>query len=110
MTRDARCPSCGSVHVDDVHIARCAYRDELRADVAAYAEPLGVPEPTALDLLAHLGDIYQDGSLAHRAAVHLMALGWRPVVGSDAKRLWQPNEGRNDPAAPPTTPPAGRVS
>jgi hypothetical protein len=83
-----QCPVCGTRAADDMHIARCRYRDALRVDLRSRAGRSGIPAVSADDLFAHLANIYEDSSLAHRAAANAIDLGWRPVVGSNPDRLW----------------------
>jgi hypothetical protein len=73
---------------DDQHLARCAYRETLLAEVDAYAVQERIPPTAARDLWAHLNDVYGEGQRATKATLDVIALGWRPVVGSHD--LWQP--------------------
>ncbi len=76
-----RCKHCGAADESPLTQAQCALRAEYRADVARVAAGLDQP-PTALavdDLWAHLNTVYEDGAAAHRAAVTVLRLGWRPA-------------------------------
>lgn len=82
MTRTRRnCPVCGARDADHLHLARCAYLDELLAALNAYAATLdNPPKPVdVVDLVAHLGG-YDDPERAHAAARVVLNLGWRKVL------------------------------
>lgn len=72
------CPTCGARGPDTMHPPACAHRASLRADVIRHAATAGITEHSAGDLWAHLRDIYSEGQLAHRAALNVIDLGWRP--------------------------------
>lgn len=90
MTERRNCPACHAHDVTESHLARCVRQAEERDKAAAHGEDYGVPAVTTADLWAHLGHVasYED---ATRIVRQVLDLGWRPVIGSDPKRLWSRN-------------------
>lgn len=87
MTERVNCPSCGSRDETATHLKRCQRIHEVRAEATALGSSYGVPEVTTADLWAHLGHVASPEE-ATRIVRQVLDLGWRPVVGSDPKRLW----------------------
>lgn len=80
----AACGRCGNrAGHDPIAEAQCELLSVLRRGVVAASARLDQPAPevAVLDLFAHLRAIYEDGTLAYRAACQVLELGWRPVVG-----------------------------
>ena len=101
------CPACGGRDVTDAHLGRCQITTSevtcpacLGAWLASHAErkaaaehgaTYAVPPVTTDDLWAHLGHVASPQD-ATRIVRLVLDLGWRPVVGSDPKRLWREEE------------------
>lgn len=81
------CPACGGRDVTESHLHRCQIVNTERAAAVAYGETYGVPAVTAADLWAHLGHVASPQD-ATRIVRQVLDLGWRPVCGSEPKRLW----------------------
>jgi hypothetical protein len=99
MTERLNCPACHAHDVTENHLGRCARQHEERDKATAHGEGYGVPRVTTADLWAHLGHVgsFED---ATRIVRQVLDLGWRPVVGSDPKRLWsRDRDARTDPQA-----------
>lgn len=87
MTERKNCPACSAHDVTESHLARCALITEERGKATAYGGTYGVPAVTTADLWAHLGHVASPQD-ATRIVRQVLDLGWRPVVGSEPKRLW----------------------
>lgn len=81
------CDACGSRDVTDTHIGRCRRSTTARREAEAIGDAQGIPSVTTADLWAHLGHVASPED-ATRIVRQVVDLGWRPVVGSDPKRLW----------------------
>lgn len=82
-----RCPTCAYPDVPDAHIGRCEQTTRARKEATKLGAGYNVPEVTTDDLWAHMGHIASPED-ATRIVRQVLDLGWRPVVGSDKKRLW----------------------
>ena len=87
MTERLNCPACHAHDVTETHVGRCARQTAERSKATAHGESYGVPAVTTADLWAHLGHV-GNAEDATRIVRQVLDLGWRPVVGSDPKRLW----------------------
>jgi hypothetical protein len=90
------CPCCGSRDVTDAHLVRCRISHAARTEAEAHGAARAIPDVTTADLWAHLGHVASPHD-ATRIVRQVVDLGWRPVVGSDPRRLWSPTtsaEGR----------------
>lgn len=87
------CASCGSRDVTQSHVARCARNHAARTEAQEHAATQAIPAVTTADLWAHLGHVASPED-ATRIVRQVVDLGWRPVVGSDPKRLWSPDGAR----------------
>ena len=85
---DRDCPTCPARDVTEHHVGRCKITTTARNEAADLAERYGVPRVTADDLWAHLGHVASPQD-ATRIVRQVLDLGWRPVVGSEPKRLWR---------------------
>jgi hypothetical protein len=85
------CQSCGGRDVTETHLRRCEIVNTERSAAVAYGETYEVPAFTIADLWAHLGHVASPQD-ATRIVRQVLDLGWRPVVGSDPKRLWSRDE------------------
>lgn len=83
----ANCPSCGLRDVTPDHVGRCERIRTNRSQAVQLGADCGVPTATTDDLWAHLGHVASPDD-ATRIVRQVLDLGWRPVVGSDPKRLW----------------------
>lgn len=81
------CPACGGRDVTESHLHRCQIITTERSAAEAHGETYGVPAVTTADLWAHLGHIASPQD-ATRIVRQVLDLGWRPVVGTNPKRLW----------------------
>jgi hypothetical protein len=81
------CAGCGSHDVTENHIGRCRRRARALDDARGHGAAQGIPAVTVDDLWAHLGHA-ANAEDATRIVRQVVDLGWRPVVGSDHKRLW----------------------
>lgn len=90
------CPHCPVCDVGPNHIERCKVRTAALAEAEVLGAARGVPAVTTADLWAHLGHVAMPQD-ATRIVRQVIDLGWRPVVGSDPKRLWS-SESSNPPA------------
>jgi hypothetical protein len=86
------CPSCGTRDVPPGHVQRCKRIHSNRLAAAQLGDDYGVPTVTTDDLWAHLGHVAAEPEDATRIVRLVLDLGWRPVVGSDPKRLWTASE------------------
>jgi len=75
---------CGARDVTDTHIGRCRRNHDALTDAEAAQ---AIPAVTVADLWAHLGHVGSPED-ATRTVRQVIDLGWRPVVGSDPRRLW----------------------
>lgn len=82
------CDACGAHDVTETHVGRCRRNTAARREAEAHGEAQGIPTVTTSDLWAHLGHV-GNAEEATRIVRQVVDLGWRPVVGSDAKRLWR---------------------
>lgn len=82
------CDACGSRDVPEGHVQRCTWTTERRTAAVKHGETYGVPAVTTDDLWAHLGHVASPDD-ATRIVRQVLDLGWRPVVGSEPKRLWK---------------------
>lgn len=87
MTERVNCPSCSARDVTETHLGRCSVQTAARSEAVVLGASYGVPEVTTADLWAHLGHV-GNAEEATRIVRQVLDLGWRPVVGSDPKRLW----------------------
>lgn len=87
MTDRLNCPSCRSRGVTEAHIGRCRRTYAARTEAEAHAAEQAIPAVTTADLWAHLGHVASPED-ATRIVRQVVDLGWRPVVGSDRRRLW----------------------
>lgn len=87
-TSRLNCPSCGTRDTTETHVGRCRRNTAARTEAEAHGAAQAIPAVTTADLWAHLGHVArpEDATRIVRAVVDL---GWRPVVGSDPKRLWR---------------------
>lgn len=83
-----RCPVCQRADVSGVHVERCEEEDRYRKAASASAEAAGIPVVTGHDLWAHLNSRTHNVLTSALVVQLVIDLGWRPVVGSDPKRLW----------------------
>lgn len=83
------CPMCPSRDVDRAHVTRCTAIGASRSLTLAHTSPYDIPDVTVLDLWAHVYTRTDDLAMTRRIVGAVTDLGWRPVVGSDPKRLWQ---------------------
>ena len=83
------CQCCGSRDVTQNHIDRCRMRFTARTEAEAIGAAQAIPDVTTADLWAHLGHVASPQD-ATRIVRQVVDLGWRPVVGSDPRRLWNP--------------------
>ena len=83
------CERCGSRDVTQNHIDRCRMRFTARTEAEAIGAAQAIPDVTTADLWAHLGHVASPQD-ATRIVRQVVDLGWRPVVGSDPRRLWNP--------------------
>lgn len=81
------CASCGAHDVTENHVGRCQIITAERDAAVAYGQTYAVPAVTIADLWAHLGHVASPQD-ATRIVRQVLDLGWRPVVGSEPKRLW----------------------
>lgn len=93
MTTTAKldCPCCGSRDVTETHIGRCRRNHTARTEAEAHGAAQAIPAVTTADLWAHLGHVASPED-ATRIVRKVIDLGWRPVVGSDPRRLWNRDE------------------
>lgn len=82
------CPTCHSRDVTENHIGWCAVRTAARVEAQSLGDAQSIPSVTTDDLWAHLGHASSSPQDATRIVRQVIDLGWRPVVGSDPKRLW----------------------
>jgi hypothetical protein len=82
------CKCCGSRDVTEAHIERCRRTTSARIAAEVHAAEQAIPSVTTADLWAHLGHVASPED-ATRIVRQVVDLGWRPVVGSDPRRLWQ---------------------
>lgn len=94
MSERIICPWCGSRDVIEEHLGRCELTTKARGEAVTHGRRYGIPDVTTTDLWAHLGHIAAPPDMT-RIVRQVLDLGWRPVVGSDTKRLWRPE---SDPA------------
>jgi len=107
MTDQLNCATCGSRDVTETHVDRCQRRTAARADAQAHGTAQGIPAVTTADLWAHLGHV-ANAEDSTRIVRQVVDLGWRPVVGSDKRRLWSTH---GDPTATkPETEPEGGIA
>lgn len=92
MSERQDCPTCPSRDVTEAHIGRCRITTTARTEAAALGVAQSIPTVATDDLWAHLGHVASPQD-ATRIVRQLVDLGWRPVVGSDPKRLWSPADG-----------------
>lgn len=91
------CPTCSAKDVPPTHVGRCERIHANRSQVAELGTLCGVPTVTTADLWAHLGHVASPDD-ATRIVRQVLDLGWRPVVGSDPRRLWSRDaDARTDP-------------
>lgn len=95
----ANCPTCGARDVTTTHIGRCERIHANRSQAAQLGSACGVPTVTTDDLWAHLGCVASPDD-ATRIVRQVLDLGWRPVVGSDPKRLWSRDDDERTDAQP----------
>lgn len=77
------CGFCGSRQAHEpVAAAKCAYRYQLRQKVRKRGQDTGIDPAACDDLWAHLGTIYDEGTLALDTALTVIDLGWRPQVSA----------------------------
>ena len=88
MTAPISCDACGARDVTETHVGRCRVTTAARKEAAALGAAQGIPGVTTDDLWAHLGHASSSPQDATRIVRQVIDLGWRPVVGSDPKRLW----------------------
>lgn len=81
------CPTCHAKDVTANHPGRCERIHANRSQAAQLGSACGVPTATTEDLWAHLGHVASPDD-ATRIVRQVLDLGWRPVVGSDPRRLW----------------------
>lgn len=81
------CQSCGAHDVTEAHIERCRIITTERDAAIAHGETYRVPAVTTADLWAHFGHVASPQD-ATRIVRQVLDLGWRPVVGSESRRLW----------------------
>jgi hypothetical protein len=81
------CPDCGARDVTEHHIPRCHRNHVARTEAETHGATQGIPAVTTADLWAHLGHVASPED-ATRIVRQVVDLGWRPVVGKDAQRLW----------------------
>jgi hypothetical protein len=81
------CPTCGNRDATDTHIGRCRVTTASRKEAEVHGTAQSIPAVTTADLWAHLGHVASPQD-ATRIVRQVVDLGWRPVVGSDPKRLW----------------------
>lgn len=81
------CPCCGTRDTIQNHIDRCRRSHTARAEAEALGVGQAIPAVTTSDLWAHLGHVASPED-ATRIVRQVIDLGWRPVVGSDKRRLW----------------------
>ena len=93
------CPSCGAKDVTTNHVGRCERTRASRSEATQLGSACGVPAVTTDDLWAHLGHVASPED-ATRIVRQVLDLGWRPVVGSDPKRLWSRNSDDRTAAQP----------
>lgn len=94
------CPCCGSRDVTETHIGRCRRNHTARTEAEAHGAAQAIPAVALADLWAHLGHVASPED-ATRIVRKVIDLGWRPVVGSDPRRLWnRPADERTDDADP----------
>jgi hypothetical protein len=86
--RHARCPVCSTVDVTGSHVDRCEEMERYRLRARTAVSAAGVPAATGMDLWAHLHSRTHNALTACLALEAVLDLGWRPVVGSNATRLW----------------------
>lgn len=89
------CPACGGRDATESHLRRCQIVTTERRAAAAYGGTYAVPGVTTDDLWAHLGHVASPQD-ATRIVRQVLDLGWRPVVGSDPKRLWRGRQASED--------------
>ncbi len=87
--RYAHCPVCKSGDVNGLHVDRCQESRMYLSVAVESGVANDVPPVTTEDLWAHLNSRTHN-EMSSAAIVRLVLdLGWRPVVGSDDKRLWR---------------------
>ncbi len=84
----SHCPVCNAVAVDGAHVDRCEELRRYQNQALAAGRHAGIPDVTTLDLHAHLSNRSHNALIAALAVEAVIDLGWRPVVGTDEKRLW----------------------
>lgn len=85
------CACCGTRDTTDRHIERCRRNHGARTEAEAHGAAQAIPAVTTADLWAHLGHVASDED-ATRIVRQVVDLGWRPVVGSDPRRLWRADQ------------------
>jgi hypothetical protein len=75
---------CGTEHATEREEARCSYERLILADLHAKAAAMDSPPSPAqvTDLWAHAREINDEGARAARWVYAVLALGWRPEVGT----------------------------
>lgn len=87
MTTRLSCPCCGARDVTETHLGRCRRNTVARTEAEAHGAAQAIPDVTTADLWAHIGHVASPED-ATRIVRQVVDLGWRPVVGSDPRRLW----------------------
>lgn len=106
-SRYPKCPVCANADVDGLHVDRCRERETYRQHALAAGRTAGIPDVTTTDLWAH-ADSRTHSPLYATAVVQLVIdLGWRPVVGSEPKRLWAQQRDRATRNSVRDAPPSG---
>lgn len=82
------CPTCKARDVTENHIGRCQVRTAAINEAKDIGAAQGIPVVTTADLWAHLGHASSSPQDSTRIVRQVVDLGWRPVVGKDAGRLW----------------------
>lgn len=96
MSERLNCATCPARDVTEVHIGRCQRTMAARTAAEEHGSQQGIPVVAMADLWAHLGHVGNPEE-ATRIVRQVVDLGWRPVVGKDAARLW-PSTGASDAA------------
>lgn len=98
--RYPHCPTCTANNVSDLHVDRCAEIDRYEKAAIQAGDAADIPNVTTADLWAHFNSS-SNAVQATRLVRLAIDLGWRPVVGSNPKRLWSAaTHPPHDPAAP----------
>ena len=85
-----RCLVCQATDVTGSHVDRCEERHRYLSYARASGAVYDIPRVTIDDLHAHLASRVHNELVAAFVVELVCDLGWRPVVGSDPRRLWHP--------------------